>query len=238
VTLLPPGRWPHAAVHGLGPKLGSRHARHARRSPGLRRHLPGADRAAQPGHRHHRHRVLTTAARVPRKVAMTRTRPGWQPHSQPGDQHLSWQHLADTWPRCRGTTFRRFWNGSRWEGSRIPNADLRAIAACPGRKRQTGFTALTAEEENRYMAGSIATGSMLLSNRGSCPSDFSGHGNQKTPSSALTAVPTQLYAHPASNTTLQLSASGSAPDAAKSSCSRRQRFRARGDGAPRRGPPP
>jgi hypothetical protein len=84
---------------------------------------------------------------------MTRTRPGWHPHVQPGDQHLSWQYLAETWPRCRGTTFRRFWNGSRWEGSRVANADLCAIAVCPGCERQTGFTALTAEEEKKYMAG-------------------------------------------------------------------------------------
>ena len=47
--------------------------------------------------------------------------------------------------------------------SRVANADLRAIAVCPGCERQTGFSALTAEEEKKYMAGSIATGSMPLS---------------------------------------------------------------------------
>lgn len=98
---------------------------------------------------------------------MTQTRPGWRPHDadvQPDNQHRSWQSLADTWPQCRGTSFRRFWNGSRWEGCRISNADLLAIAVCPGCERHTGLIALAPEEEKKYVAGSIVTGSTLLAN--------------------------------------------------------------------------
>ena len=98
---------------------------------------------------------------------MSQTRPGWRPHIsriQPGDQHLSWQHLLDTWPRSRYTSFRRFWSGSRWEGSYIANIDLLAITVCPGCQRQTGFVALSAEEEKKYVTGFILSGSRLLSN--------------------------------------------------------------------------
>jgi len=98
---------------------------------------------------------------------MTGARPGWHPHNphlQPGDQHPSWQFLTDTWPRCRVTSFRRFWNGSQWESNPVVNADLRAIAVCPGCERQTGFIALTYKEEKEYMVGSVLSGSNMLSN--------------------------------------------------------------------------
>ncbi len=97
---------------------------------------------------------------------MPGARPGWQPHNphiQPGGQHPSWQFLADAWPRCRATTFRRFWNGSQWEGDHIANADLLAIAVCPDCERQTGFIALTIEEEEKSMVGTFLSGSILLS---------------------------------------------------------------------------
>ena len=98
---------------------------------------------------------------------MTGARPGWYPHNprlQPGNQHPSWRFLADTWPRCRVTSFRRFWNGSQWEGNPVANADLLAIAVCPGCERQTGFIALAVEEEKEYAVGSILSGSIMLSN--------------------------------------------------------------------------
>ena len=92
---------------------------------------------------------------------MTGVRPGWHPHNPQllaGNQHPSWQDLADTWPRCRATSFRRFWNGSEWDGSHIANNDLVAIAVCPGCKRQTGFIALAIEEEMEYIVGFFQSG--------------------------------------------------------------------------------
>ena len=97
---------------------------------------------------------------------MTGARPGWQPHDplvQADGPHPSWQFLADTWPRNRATSFRRFWTGSQWEGDHVPNADLLAIAVCPGCDRLTGFIALTGEEEKKYAIGSMVVGSSMLS---------------------------------------------------------------------------
>ena len=98
---------------------------------------------------------------------MTGTRPGWRPYNPQlpaGFQHPSWQDLAGTWPRCRATSFRRFWNGSQWDGSHVANADLLAIAVCPGCERQTGFIAIAVNEEKAYMVGSFESGSAMLSN--------------------------------------------------------------------------
>jgi hypothetical protein len=99
---------------------------------------------------------------------MTGVRPGWHPHNPQllaGNQHPSWQDLANTWPRCRATSFRRFWNGAQWDGSHIANTDLLAIAVCPGCKRQTGFIALAIGEEMEYMVESLQSESMLSNPR-------------------------------------------------------------------------
>ena len=96
---------------------------------------------------------------------MTGARPGWQPydpHGQSSDRQPSWQDLAARWPRCRAASFRRFWSGSRWDGSHIANTDLLAIVVCPGCQRQTGFVALAIEEEKVYMVGSFEFGSAML----------------------------------------------------------------------------
>jgi hypothetical protein len=101
-----------------------------------------------------------------REPKMTGARPGWHPHNpqlSSDGQHSSWQDLADTWPRCRATSFRRFWNGSQWDGSHIANTDLLAITVCPGCERHTGFIALAIEEEKEYMVGSFESGSIMLS---------------------------------------------------------------------------
>jgi hypothetical protein len=98
---------------------------------------------------------------------MTGSRPGWHPHNpqlSAGGQHPSWQDLADTWPRSRATSFRRFWNGCRWDGSHIANTDLLAVTVCPGCERHTGFIALAIDEEKDYMVGSFESGSIMLSN--------------------------------------------------------------------------
>jgi hypothetical protein len=103
---------------------------------------------------------------------MPGARPGWQPynpHSQSGEQQPTWQDLVDTWPRCRDTSFRRFWNGSEWDGSHIANTDLLAITVCPGCERHTGFIALAIDEEKQYMIGSFETGSTLLSDKRKMP---------------------------------------------------------------------
>src|SRR5690348_18310055 len=98
---------------------------------------------------------------------MSQNGPGWYPcgSADPADdQNPSWRDLADAWPECRASSFRRFWNGSRWEGARVPNADLLAIAVCPGCERRTGFVSLSEQEGKGYMAGAIMTGSELLAN--------------------------------------------------------------------------
>jgi len=77
---------------------------------------------------------------------MTGVRSGWYPYNPQlpaGHEHPSWQFLAGTWPWSRSTSFRRYWDGLQWEGGHLANADLLAIAVCPGCERQTGMLALT-----------------------------------------------------------------------------------------------
>jgi hypothetical protein len=99
-------------------------------------------------------------------VDMTGVRSGWYPYNPQlpaGHEHPSWQFLAGTWPWSRSTSFRRYWNGLQWEGGHLANADLLAIAVCPGCERQTGMLALTDGEEGGYMVGSLLSGSSMLS---------------------------------------------------------------------------
>ena len=97
---------------------------------------------------------------------MISVQPGWYPYNPQlpaGHEHPSWQFIADTLRKRRFTSFRRYWSGSQWEGDHVPNADLLAIAVCPGCERQTGMLALSDEEEGGYMVGSFLLGSSMLS---------------------------------------------------------------------------
>src|ERR671921_596627 len=153
---------------------------------------------------------------------MTGARPGWQPHNPQlpaGVQHPSWQDLADTWPRCRATSFRRFWNGSQWDGSHVANTDLHAIAVCPGCERQTGFVALTIEEEKDYMVGSFESGSTILSNPRKIPKRLLRAWQSKDSIKCIDCDAHVSLCHPASDTTSQAQASEPVPIVAKSSYS-------------------